>query len=994
MDKTTSRHSEVAPPGASPEGWNRLKNDSPPAHDVHVVTSVERSVRRTLFRIYLIVGSAGIICCLGILFGSLVFYRQATYVDPITPDYSVLDAESDTYWTDRIRIDLATVQQSEGSDQVRDRRLRTFVYNTVTEAMQISPPYARAQAVTGIAMVLTQHDIDLPLDYQLQQLGNTHLIVSMRARTLISQALMYLRKERSSAAQLALQQYKQLVTDADIKLNSPRNEESFFGAVTVLCYLGDTEHLRELFENQRATVAVLGIDQRMKAYRLIAGEQVRTGQVLEALETANYITNPVELARAWALILQYSARPPKVLPVEPVMLELLDTPQDEPPTYLPFAERVAGEIFQHLAAHYDLNTQTALLQRIVGSRLMFDAELRQTFRKCLVESEVLQDRVKQPVLKLLDDPLSPAIRAVLDMPPRTGPASPSLDSALDDWITSDEPIYIEVADIDSTQLRTLNDQQWVEALIAMAQSYQSIRRFQDADRILKQAFVNVQRFVDPNVRVQLLMRIGEGQVAVGSIADARRTLTIVAPELNSMQKEDLARQQILARLLDDAFPTISSMDSPANREYPCSFLIQEQIRINRLNDAKRTLSLMPQGAAASKSRSRLNIADGTATHEDYNTFGLQFSDGSNQNWESLCTGLIQQGFLRQAEQAAENIGDVQRRNDIRVRIAQEYLLLYQAFNEVNDPNDTIRQEIQQTILSLVNRTGQPVLQATILTELLMYYSGQMRVEADRAEGKRLWAQAMYACRNVVAPDDKTVLFAQLILVKNLLDNPNLLKRTMPLFTRETNAQAYEETNALINECIDLVNLQEEEDRGIPCAHLALALVQIGRTTAAQVLLDRVLLIAENLPGRKMAVPIFLSMIPALQAMHSMDTIPMVYRLAISDIAREFSGRVANVDEYEWRMRDSEIEQIIRLQLESGFVDDAVESVSHVFEPVLRDRLFRTAAYIYLDLGNVDRAELVIRRLTVREIRDRAVQNIQIIKQRSEIRPPTLASPPS
>ena len=160
---------------------------------------------------------------------------------------------------------------------------------------------------------------------------------------------------------------------------------------------------------------------------------------------------------------------------------------------------------------------------------------------------------------------------------------------------------------------------------------------------------------------------------------------------------------------------------------------------------------------------------------------------------------------------------------------------------------------------------------------------------------------------------------------------------------------------------------------------------MGRTSAAQGLLDNVLDIATQASNRKTSIPLFLSMIPALKAMNSADVIPQIYRLAINEVDREFANRVSAVDVYEWRMRDSEIEQIVRSQLENGFVDDAVESARRLNEPVLRDRLLRTAAYIYLYYGNVERAEWEARRMTVKEIQENVIQNIQIIKRRAEVR---------
>jgi len=939
----------------------------------HAETSVERSVRRTLYRNYLFRAALSAAGCLILLAAGFIIYHQTTYVDTVKPDYSLLDTQSNTYWTDRILIDMDAALQSAGTEPQRRQRLRTFVNQTLEDAMKISPSYNRAQAVTSIARVLAQHDVDLVPDNHLQRLGSTSLIVSLRARTLISQALMYIRLEKKSAAQVALQQYNQLVTEGDLKLNSPLNEESFFGAVTVLYCLGDKAGLKELFSRQKASAAVLGFDRRMKAYRLIAGEQARSDMISEAMETAKRIDNPVEWARAWSLILQSAARPLPVLPLEPAMLNLLETPHTEQLPTPDIVEQVADEMFQYLAQNKEVHVQISLLQRIAGSRLMCDAALQTFFRNSLAESEVLDDRVKQPVLKFLDDP-----------------ESPTTDSAMDDWTTSGEHVHVEMIDIDPAPLRSRAGQQGVQALLAIAQGYQSVKWFQDADRVLTQAFAAAQQITDMSVRIPLLMRIGEQQIAVGSTADAQKTFSAVAPALNQNQKGELARLQILARLFDDAQATIASIESPESREYACSLLFQEQIRVNRMSDAEKTLALMQPGNMAAECRSRLNIAQERASREDFNRLGLPFPEGSGQNGEQYCIGLIQQGFLHIANQASSGISDGQKRTDLQIRIAGEYLLLYQAFNDINDSNRSIRQEIQQAVVSVAERGRNPAVQTTMMMDLLMYLAANLQTEADRADGKRLWIRTMEFCRQIAQPDDKVVLFAQLIVAKNLLENPNFQspnrrEAAMPLFTRETNGSAFEETNKLIEECIVLMNsLENEEQQGKACVHLAMALIQIDRTTAAQMLLDRTLEITEHVSDHQTIIAMLLSMIPALKAMNSTGAIPAIYRLAIDAAAQGFSVGSLQIDVYDWRIRDSEIERIVRSQMENGFVDDAAESANRVVEPVLHDRLLRSAIYIYLDQRNIDRAELLAQRLTVKEIRSTVLQHVQHVKRRSEI----------
>ena len=419
--------------------------------------------------------------------------------------------------------------------------------------------------------------------------------------------------------------------------------------------------------------------------------------------------------------------------------------------------------------------------------------------------------------------------------------------------------------------------------------------------------------------------------------------------------------------------------------------MQEQIRLNRLNDAGRTLSLLPQGRTEREARSRLNIAREQASPEDFNVLRIPIPEGNEQHRERHCIGLIQQGFLRLAGQAAERLNDEQKRTTLRTRIAGEYLLFYQAFNNDNDPNRSIRQSIRQEFLSAVERIRQPVIQATLLMEFLAHLTGQLRTEEERTEGQHLWSQTMTVCRNIAEPSERATLFSRLIVAKNMLDNPNLARRTFPLFTTDTNPAAIEATNRLIDECLELVNsLDREEQQANACVYLARALAQIGRTTSAQMLLDYALNIATNVP-REESVSILLLMVPTLNAMNSADTISTIYRLAIDAVAHEFLSRSSSVDEFEWRMRDSDIERIVRSQMENGFVDDAIESANRLNEPLLRDRLLRAAIYVYLDHRNFDRAESLAQRLTERGIQNRVVQNIQTIKRRSAAPQPVPAS---
>jgi hypothetical protein len=51
--------------------------------------------------------------------------------------------------------------------------------------------------------------------------------------------------------------------------------------------------------------------------------------------------------------------------------------------------------------------------------------------------------------------------------------------------------------------------------------------------------------------------------------------------------------------------------------------------------------------------------------------------------------------------------------------------------------------------------------------------------------------------------------------------------------------------------------------------------------------------------------------------------------------------------------------------------------------MLRDRILRAAAYIYLDQSNLDDAETIARRMSVKNLQRETLQNVLLVKRRTE-----------
>ncbi|MDR0520920.1 MAG: hypothetical protein LBH00_03595 [Planctomycetaceae bacterium] len=968
----TENHGEVWTAGAHPE------------------TSAERSVRKVLRKRHFFFGTGIALFLFLCGFTGYSVYLHWTDIDSVCPDYTSLKPESDTYWSDRTQIDIETAQPSSAAF---NQRIRRFVFQTLAEAQAASSAAEKARAVTDIAAVLFRHNINIGMDEPLQQLGDTGVIVPMRCRAMVLQALMFLRLEKRPAAKLTILQYHRLRTDAGLTLNSAESEESFFGAVTVLKCLGEEKILAEMFNREILAASSISAGRRMRAYRLIAGEQVRTGYTMEAWETSKRIKdNQTELARAWELILQYAARPPKIELTEPVMLELPVQPAELP--LQEDAEKMTaymtGNIFQLLADKKDTEYQLSMLQRIAGSRLMCDAVMHEFFRSNVRKSGVLDADVRQQILNLLDNPNSPAIRAALKMPSLPQFERDAADSAVEDWGQPDETVMVRRTDVDSSPLYVLADRRLVQVYTAIGRSYLSVKRYQDADRVLQKASAAAQKISDASVRTQMLLRIGEQQAAAGLTAGFQKTLTrILLSGCDQEQTANAARSQITARFLDDAGKTVKNISPSALRDDVCRSLLQEQIRIRRLDDAAKTLSLMSDSKTAGECRSLLKIAQGTGDKNDYDVWHIPSPKNlTAAETESACIEYMRNGLLRLAAQTAAKIEDSAKRAEMQNRIVRTAIQIYNFYNDVNDPDAAVRGAVRAEVSEYILQMKEPLKQAAMTAALLTGMTGQTFSEKDRTAGKRMWTQALDDCRKITVPEEKAELFARLIVLKNMLEKP-LHKTAVPFFTKESAPSAYAETDKLIQECADIVNSADNPMRcAVAGVFLAKAFIQVGRSKSAASMLEFVQEMTGSVPDAKERIPLVLTLVSLLKGSPAEDWIRRFCADAVSFAVTDFSGRQTGIDMLDWRMRDSLIENIIRAQMENGFMDDAVTATACLNDPTHKDRLLRAAAYIYLDNGDAAYAEFLAKRLTHKDMRQETVQNVQLFRQRiDEWNPP-------
>jgi hypothetical protein len=980
-------------------------------------TGIERSFRKVLFYYRLRIGIGVTILLSLLVIGGIALWQHFHEPQYIPQTHSQLDPSSTTYWVDRTLADIELFRGAEAKIK-NSQQLYLTLMNTLDEAGKISSNYARIKAISDIAITMAKNDVDINIDNIVQSLGDTPYAASIRTRIVASQSLMFLRLAKRSAARVAVQEYDRIVIEADLKLNTPTNELAFLGVITALACLEDTPKLTDIFNKQIEFSLRTTTEQRMRAYRFIAGEQARVGMSVNAMNTAQKIKNPVERVRAYQLIIAHTARPPKITPDEPTLflppIENQWKPLPEPMV----AQHIINDVIKQIADCEELEEQIDLLTMLSESRLMCDPEIHRLFREELVKHELIDELVKRPVLQHLDEPRSELIRTSLKLPPLPKKLQQNIDSALDDWNSPTGMITVSHSQIEPTVIKSVLDQQRIDAWLMTSQCYQLSNRHTDAVIVLRKAAAVAGKQKQSNKRVQTLLKIGEHLLSAGSITDAHTILKDVglpaipsnpsaiasSPAETSQENQTqstilftpeqlsyLARLQMVGRFFDDALQTIRCIEPPSAQIYDLSFLVVEQIRIGHFDEAAKTISTINNAAQVEKLQHLLAIAQ-NGGEEHYAAVKIPFP-GNLQNDEELrrcCELLIQNGLFGVAVTTAEKIKNTELQSKNLARLVREYMLLFKAYGEDSDWHRSVRESLLKTAHPIAEKIVHPASRTEALENILVAVLPYTHKENRKDFLLRLFDNAFKTSRQIDTPENKVELMGRLILSKIALETDQIrtvrsgqIQSAFPLFNRESNPTATETVERLITEAVDVINeVGDVPQRGYALSSLAKALGQIGRFQGARTFVKNAEETAKELTDKHEAVSLLLSLIPTSQSLGDSETTQKIYSLAFTIISDSFLAipTVSDSTIYEWRLRDSELDRVIRSQLEHNLIAEAATFSNRIQEPQLREQLLRASAYIYMDQGNFAFAESIVRKLELPIFRTNAIRDVLFMKR--------------
>ncbi|MCL2743201.1 MAG: hypothetical protein FWE67_05050 [Planctomycetaceae bacterium] len=986
--------------------------------------SLEKEYRQAIRKRYILAGSIVflVLAVLGMVIGALLYSRRAETFVP--PKYDNLETESPQYWRERTQFNIDYVRSQQLPEAEQTKYLRTLVLNDIKTLSRSELPYDRIRALLDIALTLAENDVDINIDSVVRGIEDRDNAYEICGRIYISQALMHLRLNNRTAARTAVADYMRLFVTNDLKLDSAINEFSFCGAVTIFSLSDDNNSLNDLFQKHLAYSHRIGDDKRMRAVRIIAGELTRVGRSRQAIETLKYITDAVEFCRACQLIISLSARPPEIKPVGPAVMSaaVLQSGMMPPLKNEQFVINTINEIINFIVNSESVDVQIDILVRLSGSQMMCDPDIHRLFKDALKGNDQIDDIIKKSALRLLNEPQSETIRIALKMPPlpEEKRVKINIDTAQENWNVS-WGAYAGANDVLVPELvKQISDIRFFRIFSRTARGYLSASRNSDAVKVIQRAKEIVDGMEDPAERVARLLTIAELQIGAGNINSARSTLleaglppkTSERPALLTAGNEDtvvysesrlseLARLQIVARFFDDALNTIKYIDSETVRDDNYDFLVQELIQVGLIDEAKKVIEKINDAAIKSEKEHILAVLEkglGSASEEHLKALRVSWTE-QLQNDDDLVRcikQLIRRGLLPTTISVVYKISDIKVKSENLSRIAVEYLQLWTAYNGDTEQHKTVRANLQKQIFEL----SESIPDVLIRSQLQQKIVAIMLPEAEKIDGLKgiliktvnelLAAPSPFMtlnCQQTGTPAEvKSMLITELLLQKIALERVIRGKADeLPFVDVDYDKKLYTDVRNSIDIAVELLNEAETTlDRGTALSNLGRILLQIGRNQAAMQMLDEAKDTANELSDKTETVTVMLTIPPIVQLLGQHNTAREVFQRMATTVSESFVMKRGDMESVlYWRQRDVELDRIIRKMIQLDYVSDAIGFSVMIDEPVIRDRLQRTASYIHLDKKYFPEAEAAARRITNEVIRRETIQDVSFLRRSAD-----------
>ncbi|MGL4595079.1 MAG: hypothetical protein ACRCUY_10155 [Thermoguttaceae bacterium] len=508
---------------------------------------------------------------------------------------------------------------------------------------------------------------------------------------------------------------------------------------------------------------------------------------------------------------------------------------------------------------------------------------------------------------------------------------------------------------------------------------------------------------------------------------------------------ELARLQVAGRFFDDAKTTINRISSPKIRDADFTFLFQDLIQIGDFIAAKELLnnfstdsikntlrhslllemSYFNSGADTNKQFEKLTtelageLGEKLSTDDfraaAYSALNIPSPDSVQNDAQRVRSidSLMRRGLLTAAASFVDQLASKEMRARYLLRLSRENALHFRAYRDENDSNEVVRLRLIQKTIPLLAEIDDPEkrghAQVLFLNDILTFLKREYIIiknkTADKNDDnnddknaikssnhKKSILQneidaAFESVRKIPANSPlKTQLFCELVLLRLRAEHDERTDREIAAHPRSApTAEMVRIYKKLVDEGVQLVNeIPPVPERGFALVALSKVLMQIGHRQYASLLIDEVIVMAQELADIDSAISILLALVPVSQQNSETEKTKRIFTSAAHLVSESFLRRDDDADAtFAWRLRDSGLDRIVRKQIEWNLLEDAVLLADRIKENVLRDRLLRAAAYIALNQQKQDFAETVARRITANDVRLMLLRDMRALKRDAE-----------
>jgi len=567
--------------------------------------------------------------------------------------------------------------------------------------------------------------------------------------------------------------------------------------------------------------------------------------------------------------------------------------------------------------------------------LLFSPEIVAMLQEVVATNRDLIANSRARMLVLLEDPQRNAIRKLLGM-----------ELLPEDLEESRVMVEIVLTPNDTEVIRRRITQRHARMLTNMALEISSLNMAEEAAEMLAEARRETLTLTQNEDQDGLFLRIAGLQIQIGEPDEAKETLRQAQhvlserPEMLPSERDAtlaaIVAIKLRARALPEAEALIRTMQTGLRRDDMVTRLFREQLRIQLQEGPNMDLlELFSTDATKQRAMELVAAAD----------LQLPIDDASDETLQNTAVRFILDEHPDSALAWANAITDERARNELLARICETRAVIGRPYTMSDEFQRSVRQDIFERIGAIaLSITTPPERAAALISALSVLQQDDFQTPDDAITTAFL--QASDAIENVPDADWQAGMLMRLIAAASPLVGDLMPK--LPAAVRQ---------------------IESEPQRAIRLAQAAELLRQHDLPAEAREALDESFDLLTTITDLRARVETRTTLATIAARLGDNELSGQLFQRSIDEVNDQLrmpaivSDAPDRIDVL--RQADLVLADIVRAQIESGMVPEALRTIRMITEPFTRDIIYRKIAYRFIFQARFDEAEEIANQITNR-----------------------------